>query len=193
MIVRPAKTQIRLGIRPVWSVFAVHMKKAWVLSYPFNAQQRLWSDWADVQADLSLRWAHNHFVGFVMRRLKWADSDPTGSMIQIDIGMWSNKDDPLNSIDVEKAVIRFVIWATACKNLRSKSCDQVRHKPICTDTEAYTRLGFSDTGIIDIILSGQRIIKMLIRLRACAGWSAPLLFAYGIKRLCHASVQCCKG
>ena len=31
MSVRPAKTQISLGIRPVWSVFAVRMKKAWVL------------------------------------------------------------------------------------------------------------------------------------------------------------------
>ena len=27
------------------------------------------SDWADAQADLSLRWAHTHFVGFVMPRL----------------------------------------------------------------------------------------------------------------------------
>ena len=27
------------------------------------------SDWADAQADLSLRWAHNHFVGFVMLQL----------------------------------------------------------------------------------------------------------------------------
>ena len=47
-------------------VFAVHMKKAWVLSYPLSAQQRLWSDWADAQGDLSLRSAHTHFVGFVM-------------------------------------------------------------------------------------------------------------------------------
>ena len=51
-------------------VFAVRMKKAWVLSYPMSAQRRLWSDWADAQADLSLRWAHSLFVGFVMRRLK---------------------------------------------------------------------------------------------------------------------------
>ena len=51
------------------SVFAVRMKKAWVLSYPLSAQRRLWSDWADAQADLSVRWAHNHFVGFVMSRL----------------------------------------------------------------------------------------------------------------------------
>ena len=39
--VRPAKTQISLGICPVWSVFAVCMKKAWVLSYPSSAQRRL--------------------------------------------------------------------------------------------------------------------------------------------------------
>ena len=32
-------------------------------------QRRLWSDWADAQADLSLRWAHSHIVGFVMSRL----------------------------------------------------------------------------------------------------------------------------
>ena len=50
-------------------VFAVRMKKAWVLSYPLSAQRRLWSDWVDAQADLSLRWAHTHFVGFVTRRL----------------------------------------------------------------------------------------------------------------------------
>ena len=52
-------------------VFAVRMKKPWVLSYPLSAQRRLWADWADAQADPSLRWAHSHFVGFAMRRLKW--------------------------------------------------------------------------------------------------------------------------
>ena len=37
----PAKTQISLGIRPVWSVFAYRMKKPWDLSYPLSAQQGL--------------------------------------------------------------------------------------------------------------------------------------------------------
>ena len=45
-------------------VFAVRMKKAWVLSYPLSAQRRLWSDWADAQADLRLRWAHMPFCWF---------------------------------------------------------------------------------------------------------------------------------
>ena len=43
-------------------VFAVRMKKAQVLSYPLSAQRGLWSDWADAQADLSLRWAHRPFL-----------------------------------------------------------------------------------------------------------------------------------
>ena len=33
-------------------VFAIRVKKSWVLSYPLSAQWRLWSDWADAQADL---------------------------------------------------------------------------------------------------------------------------------------------
>ena len=64
--VRPEKTQISLSIRPV---FAVRMKNAWVLSYPLSAQRRLWSVLADAQADLSICWAHSHFVGFVISRL----------------------------------------------------------------------------------------------------------------------------
>ena len=104
-------------------VFAVRMKKAWVLSYSLSrclgrsessdtvillvlswgsalfwfwsrlwgrtspwdyliipkqnlafSSRRLWSDWANTQADLSLRWAHSHFVGFVTRRFS-SDSD----------------------------------------------------------------------------------------------------------------------
>ena len=51
-------------------VFTVRMKKSWVLNYPLSAQQRLLSDSVDAQADLSLRWAHSHFVGFVMSQLK---------------------------------------------------------------------------------------------------------------------------
>ena len=51
-------------IPAVWSVFTVRMKKALVLSYPLSTQRRLWSDWADAPADLSLRWAHRPFCWF---------------------------------------------------------------------------------------------------------------------------------
>ena len=68
--VRPAKTQTSLGIRPVWSESSLCAQ--WVakdLSF-LRADSEDLSDWADAQADLSHRWAHNHIVGFVMRRLK---------------------------------------------------------------------------------------------------------------------------
>ena len=42
---------------------SLRMKKCWDLSYSLSAQQRLWSDWVDTQADQSLRWEHTHFVG----------------------------------------------------------------------------------------------------------------------------------
>ena len=70
MACEPSKDSDQPGHPPsLIRVFTVRMKKTWVLSYPLSAQRRLWSDWADAQADLSLRWAHSHFVGFDMRRL----------------------------------------------------------------------------------------------------------------------------
>ena len=65
--VRPAKTQISLSIHPIWSVFAVHMKKAWVLSYPLSVQ------WRPIRLGKCPGWSESslvacHFVGFVMRR-----------------------------------------------------------------------------------------------------------------------------
>ena len=69
--VRPAKTQISLGIRPVWSESSLCAQ--WVAKDPSflhaDSEDSGWSDWADAQADLSLRWAYTHFVGFIMRRL----------------------------------------------------------------------------------------------------------------------------
>ena len=58
--VRPAKTQISLGIRPVWSESSLCAR--WVANS--RGQRRLWSDWAEAQADLSLSWAHRSFFCF---------------------------------------------------------------------------------------------------------------------------------
>ena len=49
-LVRPAKTQISLRFLDSWRPSAYSCGK-W----------RLWSDWADAQANLSLRWAHRSF------------------------------------------------------------------------------------------------------------------------------------
>ena len=60
----PSEDSDQQGRAPslIW-VFAVRMKK---LSYPLSTQQKLWSDWADTQADLSLRWAHRSFCWFLL-------------------------------------------------------------------------------------------------------------------------------
>ena len=63
------RRQISLGIRPVWSESSLCAQ--WVAKDPrfLHADSEDWSDWADVHAGLRLRWAHIHFVGFVMSRL----------------------------------------------------------------------------------------------------------------------------
>ena len=58
--VHPAKTHLPSLIR----VFAVCMKKHWALNYLLSVQWRLWSDWADAQADLSLCLANMSFCWF---------------------------------------------------------------------------------------------------------------------------------
>ena len=62
--------QISLGICPVWSESSL---SAWrnlgFLATQWAHSKDSWSDWAEAQADLSLRWAHTYFVGFVMSRL----------------------------------------------------------------------------------------------------------------------------
>ena len=67
--VRPAKTQISLGIRPVWSESSLSAWRKFGSSTTHWAHSDDWSDWADAEAELSLRWAHSHIVGFVTRWL----------------------------------------------------------------------------------------------------------------------------
>ena len=58
-------------IRPVWSESSLCIQ--WVAKDPsfLHAYSEDCSDWTDAQADLSLRWAHTHFVGFVMSWLRY--------------------------------------------------------------------------------------------------------------------------
>ena len=69
MTVRPAKTQISLGIRQVWSESLLYIQ--WTVKDPmfFHADNEDWSDWADAQAESSLG-AHS-VCWFVMSRLNW--------------------------------------------------------------------------------------------------------------------------
>ena len=77
--------------------------------------------------------------------------------------------------------VSLYIWATTGQNMSSGVSDQARLKPVCAATEASYNNEISAIESRDIILSKQRKTKVLIRLRGCAGWSAPLLFAYDIR------------
>ena len=69
--VHPAKTQISLGIHPVWSesLLSAWRKLGSLATHWVHSEDSVWSDWWDAQADLSLRCALSHFVGFIVRRL----------------------------------------------------------------------------------------------------------------------------
>ena len=71
MACTPSEDSDQTGRMPsLIRIFAVGTKKAWVLSYPLSAQQRLWSDWVDAQADLSL-----FGRTFILLVLSWGGSN----------------------------------------------------------------------------------------------------------------------
>ena len=55
--------------------------------------------------------------------------------------------------------------------------DKARLKPVSSATETSQKIEILREASLDMILSSKRITKALIRLRACAGWSVPVLFA----------------
>ena len=66
----PSEDSVQPGQLPsLIIVFIVHSMGSYGPKLSSCWQQRLWSDWADVQGGLSLRWVHSHFVGFALRWL----------------------------------------------------------------------------------------------------------------------------
>ena len=55
--------------------------------------------------------------------------------------------------------------------------ENVIPKPGCSASETTQKIEIVLVGSLDMKHSDKRITKALIRLRRCAGWSAPLLFA----------------
>ena len=64
---------------------------------------------------------------------------------------------------------------------REKTClrgsNKARLKPVSSATETGLNIENLLVASLDLIISNKRITKALIRLRGCAGWSAPLLLA----------------
>ena len=131
-----------------------------MLYYQRSEQQRCWSDCADA----SLRICCSHTAkqilswrgSYVFSNATVDDGSPVCSWLAISDHHMS-------------PVVRKPVFGVS---------DQVRLKPGCAASEA--SLEISDIETRDIILSRQRTTNELIRLRGCAGWSAPLLFAYSI-------------
>ena len=63
---------------------------------------------------------------------------------------------------------------------RDKTCygvsDKARLRPISSTTETSEKIEISPVASLHMVLSEKRITKALIRLRGCAGCSAPVLF-----------------
>ena len=72
----PSENSVQPGHLPsLIRVFAVRSMGSYGPKFCSCGQRSVWSDWADdAQADLSLGWAHTHFVGFVI--LHFWDSSP---------------------------------------------------------------------------------------------------------------------
>ena len=85
---RPAKTQINLG----------SAQSDQDPSF-LHADSEDSDHWADAQADLSLRWAHSHFVGFVTRWLVCITVTGTipGEFVSMITSLLTTK--PLSSLD----------------------------------------------------------------------------------------------
>ena len=74
MICAPSENSDQPGHPPsLIRVIAVRVKTPSVLNYmyPLSAKRKLSSDWADAQADLSLRLAHRIFVDFLMMQRRY--------------------------------------------------------------------------------------------------------------------------
>ena len=148
------------------------MQKPWVLSYPLSAQRRLWSDWANAQADLSLRRTHillvlscrGSYIQTIFTLLCSSSGEGLRSLIVIlpwDLSIF----EPAREI-MALFVFRKLILQT-----------RMRSRPMGLDVSFLVGL------FVYFHSSCVRTAKALARLRACAGLPEPTLVAYVISTI----------
>ena len=162
---RPAKTQISLGIHPVWSESSM---SAWrkcgsLTTYKAHSEE------SDQTGQLpSLVWAFTgrlcHFVGFVMRLLKCYN--PCYAVV----------------------LLKFLKWATTWQNQQnecapSEDSDQPGHPPSLIRIFA-TRMKKAWS-----LATHWAHSEDYIRLGGCPGWSESSLGAQSLYWFCHVSAQ----
>ena len=69
------------------------------------------------------------------------------------------------------------------RKLPMEVCDQVRFKPACSASEASLSPKFFVHKYYRCYLSKEWMTKVLFKQHGCAGWSAPLLYPYGIRQI----------
>ena len=67
----PMKTQISLRIHTFWSIYIICMKKHCILGFPKVIRWGVWSDCANVLADLNLCWGYMFEGTFLMLQCKY--------------------------------------------------------------------------------------------------------------------------
>ena len=193
MTVRPAKTQISLGIRPVWSESSLCAQ--WVAK-----------DFSFLHAD-----SENSDQTGRMPRLTWVFTGRTTTLLVLSSGgsnvflmkflslLYRFHDSILPffcHLSLNNLIYRLTLVS---QKLISQPLSFIHHEP-CHEKTCLRGFATQDSNrpaqlqslarvlkfwiykSISIILFRQRTTKALIRLRECAGWSASLLFAY---RFCH--------
>ena len=107
---------------------AIRMKKAWVLSYPLSAQRRIWSGWADAQADLSLRWAHMPLCCFFHEAAQIRFCDITQSGLFCDITKIE---------DLTLVVISYEIYETSLRRVSEISYEMTTSVRFCLSYDCF--------------------------------------------------------
>ena len=89
--------------------------------------------------------------------------------------------------------MRLIIMGLAVTKSVLGVSDKAGLKPVYLVTETGWKIEISPVASLDMLFSEKRITKAVIRLRGCAVWSMPLLFAYlrrqGFSRRCLYKVR----
>ena len=173
--VHPAKTQISLGIRPVWSESSLCAQ--WVAK---DQSFLLVGSKGSDQTGLRPGWSESSLGAHaILLVLSWGGSNifvVKNLSFQIERSRQTVYTQIRLLLNYMILVMRKPVFGV---------CDQVRLKPACSAKEASWNHEIANIETRDIILSWQRTTKVLIRLRECACWSVPLLIAYGKNGFSH--------